>query len=372
MNTILINATAARCSGALTILNQFITHIKQNDGNSYYIFVDTNYEPVSHFTNIKYIHIDTTAWGKRIFWDNWGFKRYVQANALNPSLIISFQNTGVRYNENIPQLIYYHQALPLFEKQWNFFKSQERLFFLYKYLYSYFVSQSIHKNVFFVVQIQSIKEAFLQRYNISSERVHVLPPEIQTIDYGKVSRVDFEDGKKHFIYPASPHLYKNHSLLLKALHLIKKRNVTLFQMIRLHLTLSEDDVLDLSKQVHNLGVEDAIVYEGVLPFQKLLACYKSMDALLFPSYIETFGLPLLEAAGAGMCIIASDLPYVHDVIGGYEGVSYQNYEDVEAWASAIESLCLREKKSYAPFQYLLNKGTWNDFFTLMNELKIKD
>ena len=371
-NAIIVNATAARSSGALSILNQFVTHILPADGNQYYLFVDTNYKEIVQAANIKYIHIDTRSWRRRICWDEYGFCQYVEKNGLKPSLIISFQNTGVKFDERIPQLIYYHQSLALFPKRWSLFKRQEALFFLYKHIYSWFVSRSIHEHASFVVQIPSIKEAFLKRFSIPKEKVYVIPPEVQTIDYEKVPQIQFVDDKRHFIYPATPLLYKNHKLLLLALRLLKERNSALFQRIRLHFTLKENNPLGLKELASSLGVEEIIVFEGVLPFQQLLSYYKSMDALLFPSYIETFGLPLLEAAGAGIAIVASDLPYAHDVIGEYEGVSFLNYEDANAWASAIEALCGQEKKTYPPFKYPADRGGWKDFFALIEKLKIQN
>ena len=372
MNVLLVNATAARSSGALSILNQFASHIPSTDGNQYYLFVDTNYQEIVQAENIKYIHIDTRSWKRRICWDEYGFRQYVNKNGLQPSLIISFQNTGVEFDKKIPQLIYYHQPFPVFPQKWSLFKKQETLFFLYKHIYSYFVSRSIRQNVFFVVQIPFMKEAFLKRFSFSEEKVYVIPPEVPTIDYGKVSQIQFTDGKRHFIYPATPLLYKNHKLLLQALRLIKERNFALFQRIRLHLTLKDNNPLRLKEQARSLGVDEAIVFEGVLPFQQLLSYYKSMDALLFPSYIETFGLPLLEAAGAGIVIVASDLPYAHDVVGGYEGVTFLNYEDANAWASTIETLCDQGKKVYPSFHYPADRGNWNDFFALIEKLKIQN
>ena len=40
---------------------------------------------------------------------------------------------------------------------------------------------------------------------------------------------------------------------------------------------------------------------------------KNYDALIFPSYIESFGLPLLEASENKIPIIAPELDYVRDV-----------------------------------------------------------
>ena len=49
---------------------------------------------------------------------------------------------------------------------------------------------------------------------------------------------------------------------------------------------------------------------------------------------------------------------------------FLNYEDADAWASAIEALCRQDKKVYPSFQYPADKGGWNDFFALINRLKI--
>ena len=78
------------------------------------------------------------------------------------------------------------------------------------------------------------------------------------------------------------------------------------------------------------------------------------------------------AALAGIAIVASDLPYAHDVVGDYEGVSFVNYEDAGSWASAIETLCGQAKKNYPPFQYPADKGSWKDFFALIEKLKIQN
>lgn len=42
------------------------------------------------------------------------------------------------------------------------------------------------------------------------------------------------------------------------------------------------------------------------------------SALIFPSYIETVGLPLVEAMSVGAVILAADCEYAHEVLDGYE------------------------------------------------------
>jgi glycosyltransferase involved in cell wall biosynthesis len=58
-------------------------------------------------------------------------------------------------------------------------------------------------------------------------------------------------------------------------------------------------------QIQNLGTIDAAA---------MAAAYVRTDALIYPSLLESFGLPLIEASVAGVPIIAAELDYVRDVV----------------------------------------------------------
>lgn len=365
MCQIVVNATAARTSGALSILNQFINHLPQETSDIYYIFVDSSYSQILR-DNVNYIIVDTTSWVKRVKWDEYGCKDWMKRNKIHPVLIISLQNTGIKFDEKVPQLIYYHQPLTLFPKKWRWYKKDELLFFLYKQFYSYFVSRYIFSNTSFVVQIPSVKEMFLRKFSIEEKNVYVISPEFQTVNIDDDYFV-FHDGYVHLIYPATPLTYKNHLILLYALHYLKMHERVIYSKIKLHLTLPKNNMLNI--KIEALGIADAIVFEDTIPYLKLLSYYHAMDALLFPSFIESFGLPLLEAAGTGLPIIAADLPYVHDVVGKYEGVIFVDYRDKIAWAMAIKDICYNRKR-YSPYEYK-NKSGWSDFFILIEHLKNK-
>jgi glycosyltransferase involved in cell wall biosynthesis len=56
-------------------------------------------------------------------------------------------------------------------------------------------------------------------------------------------------------------------------------------------------------------------------------------ALLFPSRAEGYGLPLVEALGAGVPVIASDLPVIREIAGDIP--LYLDPLDSSAWEAAI-------------------------------------
>ncbi len=58
-----------------------------------------------------------------------------------------------------------------------------------------------------------------------------------------------------------------------------------------------------------------------IPSHKLIEYYLAADLFVFPSYIETFGMVLVEANAAGLPVVTSDAPGCRDVIkDGYNGL----------------------------------------------------
>jgi glycosyltransferase involved in cell wall biosynthesis len=55
------------------------------------------------------------------------------------------------------------------------------------------------------------------------------------------------------------------------------------------------------------GVGARVRYLGAVPYREMLGYYRGAFAFVFPSWIETFGHPLLEAMLAGTPIVASDI-----------------------------------------------------------------
>lgn len=362
---ILVNASAARSSGAFNILRQFLENIPIHGYmHNYYVFIDENVNLTS-VENVTFIPINTISWIKRIIWDEFGLNKWIKKTGIEPDLIISLQNTGVTY-KNIPTLIYYHQSLLLSNKKWNPFLKKERLFFFYKHVYPFFVSRHLNNNTYVVVQIPSIRDSFQKKFKINNTHIHICRPKINQIDYNKIGKIQLDHKYFHFIYPATPMLYKNHLSFINILKRIYKIAPDVAKRIRIHLTFKSSDYIEFMTQIKKEKQEENFIFEGVIPYEKLLMFYKSVDALLFPSYIESFGLPLIEAAYAGVPIITADLPYTHDVIGSYEGAYFVELNNWYDWSDKILNIC-KCKPKFLPINKEEEDG-WLKFFNIMNSL----
>jgi glycosyltransferase involved in cell wall biosynthesis len=75
---------------------------------------------------------------------------------------------------------------------------------------------------------------------------------------------------------------------------------------------------------------------GLVPEERLAALYRSATLFAFPTRVEGFGLPLLEALALGVPAIASDLPVLREIAG--DAARWCPSEEPAAWAGSIAEL----------------------------------
>lgn len=105
---------------------------------------------------------------------------------------------------------------------------------------------------------------------------------------------------------------------------------------------------------------DRVHIVGEAPYSEIAGYYKHAKAFVFPSYLETFGHPLLEAMAAGIPVAASQIG-VFEEIGGDAAVYFPPH-DTRAMAEAIESLLRdfdRQKRIVTAGFSRVREYSWN-------------
>lgn len=151
---------------------------------------------------------------------------------------------------------------------------------------------------FYVVQTEHMKCALCEHLKVNGSKIHVLPFDTETL----VKSDKKNEIKKNtdFLYVASGEPHKNHKKLLEAW----EKLAHIKSGLKLTLTIDQGKFPSIQ------GVN----YVGKLDAEGLEHLYRKHDFLLFPSLLESFGLPIIEAVHRGMNVAASDLDFVHELI----------------------------------------------------------
>ncbi|HEY2129226.1 MAG TPA: glycosyltransferase family 1 protein [Streptosporangiaceae bacterium] len=75
-------------------------------------------------------------------------------------------------------------------------------------------------------------------------------------------------------------------------------------------------VASLRSLAADLGIASDVVFVGGIPLEDTVPFYQAADVLIYPSFNETFGLPILEAMACGCPVVTSDTSSMPEVAGG--------------------------------------------------------
>jgi glycosyltransferase involved in cell wall biosynthesis len=115
-----------------------------------------------------------------------------------------------------------------------------------------------------------------------------------------------------FFYPSSADHHKNHLLLLEAWKLLALEGFR----PTLALTVDKKKYPDIASEIESLTKFHGLkIYNlGWLEQSAAIQVMNRSKAIIFPSFLESLGLPLIEAAHMNIPILAPELDYVRDVI----------------------------------------------------------
>lgn len=371
MCSCVVNATSLRASGALVILDSFISEASEIN-EQFLIFIDDSLN-YSNFLNIKFVKINKRSWLQRILWDFYGLNRWLNINGIIPKHLISLQNTTC--NVKCSQIVYVHQGIMFSDYKFSFFKSEERVLYFYQNFYSYFIKLFSNKNTKFVVQTKNIKKRLVSDLDIDSTNVYISFP--TSLFESNINEIQCDEkftllneSKFNLIYPSTPIFYKNHVVVLKAISYLKESRPDIYNKLVFSVTFNYGEYSNFDSTVAKLGIMEKINYLGVLPKENLFYLYQTSTALVFPSYIETLGLPLIEAAASKLPVICTDIPNTREVLDNYIGLILTDQNDFKAWEENIVHLFENVddiKINISKNEWKFNGPGWDVLFKLLDE-----
>lgn len=229
------------------------------------------------------------------------------------------------------------------------------LYFLRRVGYQLILRLGIKKARHIIAVSESTKQDIVKSIGIPEENISVT---YEGVDI----RIAKSQSKKsliatpYFLYVGNAYPHKNLEFLIKSfgafLEKDAHKNYTL-------VLVGKDDFFykRLKVWVSTLPYKDTIRFFGPADDKQLTALYTNAVSFVFPSLMEGFGLPALEAIVCGSSVICSDIPVFHELFG-----SIPEYIDPQSESSLLsalqnavmnpkETLTVEEKQKIASFRW---------------------
>jgi len=326
---------AASSGGALSILKDFIDYLALQDvGVDWVCLVssDAISSSVPWVRVVKDVY-PKRSWIHRLIWEICVAPRLVQRYA--PDAVFSLQNTAVAFTK-VPQVVYVHQPLPFARwHRWSFFRSEEREMAVRAAVLGPVIRWSVRRASVTIVQTHWMQQALTVSSRVDPRRIVVVPPDCDVSltagDESDISGAACTRPGIRFFYPASALPYKNFEVAIQALILLQAQGH--HAELALTITGRENGYARRIKQLATpLG--DAVQFCGPISRRSVLLTLQ-YSILVFPSIIETFGLPLLEARKLGSWVIAADTPFAREILDQYPRARFFASESAIQLASAM-------------------------------------
>lgn len=300
------------------------------------------------------------SWVRRLYWEWFNCARL--SKVISPDLWVSLHDITPRVTAR-RQVVYCHNPAAFYKLSIRESLIEPKLLFFnlfYKYAYGTF----IRRNSLVIVQQQWLRNEFNKWFG--SLPIVVAHPVVKIAS--NFAGADNVCDKIIFLYPALPRVFKNIETVLEAAKLISTRVDCEFEL-RITLTgLENRYAASLLKTYSKLRI---VKFIGRQTQSQMSIQYSQASAVLFPSKLETWGLPISEAKIFNKPLLVSDLPYAHETVGSYDKAQFLPPESVTAWASAMLTFIEGTWKS-VPTQVERPDAPYTSNWTELWQLLVRD
>lgn len=149
----------------------------------------------------------------------------------------------------------------------------------------------------------------LSYFGVSPDKISVVH---HGVEHARFRPADHTvDASPYFLCLGNSRPYKNLPVAIRAFAAVAKTRPA----VRLVVAGRGDTTVELRALATQLGIDGRVTFEALPSHDRLLTLLQGAVALLFPSLIEGFGLPVLEAMAAGCPVVISTCPTLTEVAG---------------------------------------------------------
>lgn len=269
-------------------------------------------------------------WGSYMFWRYFTLPR--ELKKYNLDVVHDPYELGpFTFNQPFKKVITVHDLTPLLFP--NLFKRGDVM------LHRLFLKKTVSKADKVITVSYNSQRDIMELLNVPEEDIEVIyngkDENFRPLGSKQINEVKEKYGL-HFKFILSVgglHPIKNIPRLLKAYHLARKDGLE-------HKLVMVGGAIDRAEEIFqiitNLGLEDHVIFTGVVSNDDLVGLYNAADLFLYPCIYAGFGLPPLEAMACGTPVITSCSSSLPEIVG--DAAKLINPYDPEKLADAINMI----------------------------------
>jgi glycosyltransferase involved in cell wall biosynthesis len=178
------------------------------------------------------------------------------------------------------------------------------------------------------------KKQIFDQLGVSPRKIHVTPEGVDRILFKPKHRMVPGREWKILIHGAADERKNVYRIFQAAWRWMKRGHK--FQLFIQGMDEAELKCTDYLEQAQILGISPYITWMGNVNREELAQSYAQVDLFLYPSLLEGFGLPLLEAFACGTPVVTSNTTALPEVAGN--AAFLVDPQSPEAIAQAVEKV----------------------------------
>jgi len=195
-----------------------------------------------------------------------------------------------------------------------------------------------------VINSESLRREVMHYLDVDPTKLHLIP---EAVDHEVFCPGDRDEAWHHVrtrygvsrpfvLFVSSLWHYKNCEGLLRAFS-AAKTDLGGRQLVVVGPGRDVEYLAQLRALADQLGIAEDVVWVGGVPLEETVHFYRCADVFVYPSFNETFGLPILEAMATACPVVTSDTSAMPETAGG--SALLADPKDPDSLADAIVKAC---------------------------------
>lgn len=351
MRTLVLSGINLYEGGPLTIYKDILSALEQGGYlQKYHVTAFVHKKELFrdfYGTDIHFIELPNSRknYMMRLYYEYVWFHKYSLKNTIDIWISLHDITPNVRSGR---LYTYCHNPTPFCAGNREIRKYDKTVFYMTKF-YKFLYRVNIHRNTAVIVQQEWIRSEFKKMFQINNIIVSRPVRENRSVQI----RAQKNYRKKVFVFPALARPFKNHKVICEAAKRLELKSLECEILFTINGT--ENKYAEYLRK--HYGHVSIIKWIGIQPYEIMSKLYAYSDCLLFPSLLETWGLPISEYKNTGKGMLLVDLPYAYETLGTYDKAIFFNPGNAKDLADKMESIingtCIyepqKEKKISEPY-----------------------